>query len=141
RPTDGRGLDMFKIFTDVNGAGRQLVLAGATGASAKPNFGVVVVATANASGRITIKISRLYPSTLFYITTTAMDDRIDFDINDSLKNYLADPLKIKTPEAPAELVDCENDPDAFTPALINSTLNPVVDSVADNPEAITRQCN
>jgi condensin complex subunit 1 len=70
-----------------------------------------------------------------------MDDRIDFDINDSLKNYLADPLKIQTPEAPAELVDCENDPDSFTPALVNSILNPVVDSVADNPEAITRRCN
>jgi condensin complex subunit 1 len=84
----------------------------------------------------------IQPLNTIHIQPTAiMDDRIDFDVNDSLKNYLADPLKIQTPEAPAELVDCENDPDAFTPALINSILNPVVDSVADNPEAITRRCN
>ncbi|KAF2670999.1 hypothetical protein BT63DRAFT_477558 [Microthyrium microscopicum] len=70
-----------------------------------------------------------------------MDDRIEFDVNDALKHYLSDPLSVSTPEAPSELVDCENDPEAFTPALINSTLNPVVESVAENPEAITRRIN
>jgi len=68
-----------------------------------------------------------------------MDERIDFEINNALKNYLSDPLSIPTPEAPADLVDCENDPESLTPALINSVLNPVVEAVADNPEAITRQ--
>jgi condensin complex subunit 1 len=71
----------------------------------------------------------------------AMDERILFDINDALKLYLSDPLTIPTVEAPSDLVDCENDPDAFTPALINSALNPVVESVAENPEAITRKVN
>jgi condensin complex subunit 1 len=70
-----------------------------------------------------------------------MDERIDFDINDALKLYLSDPLTIPTVEAPSDLVDCENDPDGFTPALINSALNPVVESVAENPEAITRKVN
>jgi condensin complex subunit 1 len=70
-----------------------------------------------------------------------MDERVDFDINDALKHYLSDPLSILTPEAPSDLVDCENDPDAFTPALVNSVLNPVVDAVAENPEAITRRVN
>jgi condensin complex subunit 1 len=106
------------------------------------NLAPVVVVTVNAS-RPNREIYRPLnnhpnPSQQF---TSIMDDRIDFDINDSLKNYLADPLKIPTPEAPSELVDCENDPESFTPALINSILNPVVDSVADNPEAITRRCN
>lgn len=70
-----------------------------------------------------------------------MDERIDFDINDALKHYLSDPRSISTPEAPSELIDCETDPDSFTPSLINSVLNPVVDSVAENPEAITRRVN
>lgn len=67
-----------------------------------------------------------------------MDDRINFDINDSLKHYLSDPSAIATPEAPSELVDCEHDPESLTAALINSELNPVVDAVAESPDAITR---
>lgn len=67
-----------------------------------------------------------------------MDQRIDFEINDVLKQYLSDPASISTPEAPPDLADCENDPDALTPALINSSLNPVVDAIAENPEAIVR---
>ncbi|OCL01265.1 condensin complex component cnd1 [Glonium stellatum] len=67
-----------------------------------------------------------------------MDGRIDFDINDSLKHYLSDPASIQTPEASSELVDCENDPESLTSALINSDLNPVVDAVTENPDAITR---
>ncbi|KAF2268508.1 condensin [Lojkania enalia] len=68
-----------------------------------------------------------------------MDDaRVEFDINDSLKHYSIDPASIATPEAPAELVDCENDPESLTPALINSYLNPIVDAVAESPEAILR---
>lgn len=70
-----------------------------------------------------------------------MDDRIEFDINDSLKQYLSDPATIATPEAPSGLVDCENEPEALTPALINSALNPVVDAVAENPDAVTRRVN
>lgn len=70
-----------------------------------------------------------------------MDERIDFDINDALKQYLSDPATISTPEAPSDLVDCENDPDSLTTALVNSALNPVVDSVAENPDAITRRVN
>ncbi|KAF2198489.1 hypothetical protein GQ43DRAFT_474491 [Delitschia confertaspora ATCC 74209] len=67
-----------------------------------------------------------------------MDDPIDFDINDSLKHYLSDPSHIPTPEAPAELVECEHDPESLTAPLINSVLNPVVDAVAESPDAITR---
>ncbi|KAF2730073.1 hypothetical protein EJ04DRAFT_545940 [Polyplosphaeria fusca] len=68
-----------------------------------------------------------------------MDDaRVEFDINEWLKNYSIDPASIATPEAPAELIDCENDPESLTPALINSVLNPVVDAVAESSEAITR---
>lgn len=67
-----------------------------------------------------------------------MDSRVDFDINDALKHYGIDPASVATPEAPSELVDCENDPESLTPALINSVLNPVVDAVAGSPDAITR---
>ncbi|KAF2108665.1 armadillo-type protein [Lophiotrema nucula] len=68
-----------------------------------------------------------------------MDDaRVEFDINASLNKYSEDPASIATPEAPPELVDCEREPESLTPALINSFLNPVVDAVAESPEAILR---
>ncbi|KAH7118909.1 armadillo-type protein [Dendryphion nanum] len=70
-----------------------------------------------------------------------MDAPVDFDINEYLKNYSIDPASIATPEAPSELLDCENDPESLTPALINSVLNPVVDDVARSPDAITRSSN
>lgn len=65
-------------------------------------------------------------------------DTINFDINDALKHYLSDPATVSTPEADSNLVDCENDPESLTNALINTVLNPIVDSVAENPDAITR---
>src|SRR6187402_1107224 len=65
-------------------------------------------------------------------------DTIDFDINDALKHYMSDPATISTPEADSNLVDCENDPESLTNSLINTVLNPIVDSVAEHPDAITR---
>ncbi|PVH87836.1 hypothetical protein DL98DRAFT_447145 [Cadophora sp. DSE1049] len=65
-------------------------------------------------------------------------DTINFNINDALKHYMSDPATVATPEADSNLVDCENDPEALTNSLINTVLNPIVDSVAENPDAITR---
>jgi len=70
-----------------------------------------------------------------------MDDRIQFDINESLKDYLSDPASISTPEAASDLADCESDPESLIPALVNSCLNPIVDAVAESPDAITRAVN
>ena len=67
-----------------------------------------------------------------------MADSIDFNINDSLKYYLSDPATVLTPEADAALVDCETDPDSLTAQLVNSVLNPIVDAVAESPEAISQ---
>ena len=67
-----------------------------------------------------------------------MEDRIQFNINESLKYYLSDPLSLPTPEADPELLDCESDPDQLSPALIDNALNPIVDAVAENPEGLTR---
>lgn len=63
---------------------------------------------------------------------------INFDINDALKHYMSDPASIATPEADGTLFECENDPEAFTNPLVNEVLNPIVDAVADNPDAIMR---
>lgn len=68
-------------------------------------------------------------------------DTIQFDINDALKHYMSDPATINTPEADSALVDCENDPESLTNSLINTVLNPIVDSVAEHPDAITRSSN
>lgn len=62
----------------------------------------------------------------------------NFDINAALRAYLDDPLSIVTPEADATLLDCENDPDAFSPGLINAVLNDIIGAVGENPEAITQ---
>ena len=63
---------------------------------------------------------------------------MDFDINDALKNYLSDPASVLTPEADGALLDCENDPESLTNALVNGVLNPIVDSIAENPDALAR---
>lgn len=66
-------------------------------------------------------------------------DSIQFDINNALKHYMDDPASIPTPEADSALVDCENEPESLGDnGLINSILNPIVDAVAENPDAITR---
>jgi condensin complex subunit 1 len=70
-----------------------------------------------------------------------MANMADFDINAALQTYLDDPQSILTPEADAALIDCESDPDAFTPGLINSVLNPISDAIGENPEAVTQASN
>lgn len=67
-----------------------------------------------------------------------MEDRVNFDINESLKHYLSDPATIATPEAHSTLIECENDPEALTNGLISTVLNPIVDAIAENPDALTR---
>ncbi|KAI1117695.1 armadillo-type protein [Nemania sp. NC0429] len=66
-------------------------------------------------------------------------ESIDFDINDALKHYMSDPASIATPEADGALLDCESDPESLSNmGLINPILNPIIDAIADNPDAITR---
>lgn len=67
-----------------------------------------------------------------------MDNRVDFDINEALKLYLSEPATIATPEADGSLVECESEPELLTNGLINGVLNPIVDSIAENPDALTR---
>ena len=62
----------------------------------------------------------------------------DFDVNAALKAYLDDPQSILTPEADPALLDCENDPEAFTPGLVNSVLNPTADAVGESPETLVQ---
>lgn len=70
-----------------------------------------------------------------------MEALSDFDINDALKAYLNDPQSTQTSEAHPDLLECENEPDSLTPALVNGVLNPIVDSITENPEAVARQSN
>ncbi|KAF2845177.1 hypothetical protein T440DRAFT_559124 [Plenodomus tracheiphilus IPT5] len=68
-----------------------------------------------------------------------MDARVEFDINEAIKLFDSDPALIPTPAAPQALQDCEDDPESLSsPGLINEELNPVVDAVAESPDAITR---
>ncbi|OTB02408.1 hypothetical protein M426DRAFT_322686 [Hypoxylon sp. CI-4A] len=66
-------------------------------------------------------------------------DPVNFDINEALKYYMSDPAGISTPEADGALVDCETDPEALSNvSLLNPVLNPIIDAVAGNPDAIMR---
>lgn len=67
-----------------------------------------------------------------------MDERVDFDINESLKLFLNDPKTIQTPGASTELQDSENEPENITHALVSGVLEEVNDSIAENSEAICR---
>ena len=67
-----------------------------------------------------------------------MENTVQFDINEALKLYLSDPTTIPTPETDNELQDCETEPESLTPALVNSVLNPIVEAIAENSEAICR---
>ncbi|KAG9853684.1 hypothetical protein KCU77_g6430, partial [Aureobasidium melanogenum] len=65
----------------------------------------------------------------------------DFDINQALKTYLTNPQETDTPDAHPDLLECEHNPEDLTPALVNSVLNPIVDAITENPEAVARSTN
>ena len=48
------------------------------------------------------------------------------------------PASIPTPEASSDLVDCETDPDSFTPAVVDAALEPIIDQISENSENILR---
>ncbi|KAI5293659.1 Condensin complex subunit [Ascosphaera acerosa] len=63
---------------------------------------------------------------------------MDFDINASLELYLSDPASVPTPEAHPALLDCETDPHALTQPLVDRVLAPIIDAIAENPEALAQ---
>lgn len=67
-----------------------------------------------------------------------MDEQVEFDINESLKLYLSDSATISTPEANTALLDCENDPDNLTSAAVDDALEPIIDTITENPEGLSR---
>ncbi|CBF82679.1 condensin subunit YCS4 [Aspergillus nidulans FGSC A4] len=67
-----------------------------------------------------------------------MEERIRFDINESLKYYLSDPNSVPTPEADTELLGFETEPEQLPSTVIDNVLNSIVDAVAENPEALAR---
>ena len=70
-----------------------------------------------------------------------MDGKVNFDLNESLKFYLSDPTTVPTPEAATKLSDCENDPETLSSGVIDEELNPIIDAVTENPDAVARSAN
>lgn len=68
-------------------------------------------------------------------------DRVEFDLKTSLKYYLDNPTTISCPDADQELLDAEAEPESLTNAQINRILEGIIDSVAANPDAISRSSN
>ena len=70
-----------------------------------------------------------------------MDGKVVFDLNESLKFYLSDPTTIPTPEAATLFSDCENDPEALIDGIIDDGLIPIIDAIAENPDAVACGAN
>lgn len=70
-----------------------------------------------------------------------MDDRVNFDLNESLKYYNDNPATVPCADADSELLDSEAQPEALSNADINRILEPIIDSIALNPDAIARSSN
>lgn len=72
-----------------------------------------------------------------------MDDgeRVSFDLNESLKYYNDNPNSVPCTDADPELLDAESEPEALSNAQINRILEPIIDSIAVNPDAIARPSN
>lgn len=67
-----------------------------------------------------------------------MADRIEFDINESLKLYLSDPASIQTQDAFSGLQNCENEPDSLSEGIVNDALEQISDAIAESSEAVNR---
>ncbi|PSK56962.1 Condensin complex subunit 1 [Elsinoe australis] len=67
-----------------------------------------------------------------------MESLVEFDINHALKLYKDDPFTVPTADADGALFDCEHDPETLTGGVVNGVLNPIVDAVAESPDAIAR---
>ncbi|PUU81573.1 armadillo-type protein [Tuber borchii] len=72
-----------------------------------------------------------------------MDDgeRVSFDLNESLKYYNDNPNSVPCTDADPELLDAESEPETLSNAQINRILEPIIDSIAVNPDAIARPSN
>ncbi|KAG0643467.1 armadillo-type protein [Tuber brumale] len=72
-----------------------------------------------------------------------MDDgeRVSFDLNESLKYYNDNPNSVPCTDADSELLDAESEPESLSNAHINRILEPIIDSIAINPDAIARPSN
>lgn len=66
------------------------------------------------------------------------DERITFDINAFLKVYLDNPALVPCDNAESDLVEAEADPESLSSDQIDAVLDPIIDVVANNPEAIGR---
>lgn len=64
---------------------------------------------------------------------------MDFDINESLKLYLSDPASISTPDASPEIADVEAD--SLDQSSIGDVLEPIRDSIRENPDALMRSAS
>jgi len=66
------------------------------------------------------------------------DERASFDLNTSLKYYNDDPASVPCPDADQELLDAEGSLESLTNAQINQILDPIIDSLVENPDAIAK---
>lgn len=66
------------------------------------------------------------------------DDRTNFDLNAYLKHYHDDPNSVPCHDADQEFLEAEENPENLGLAQINQVLDPIIDSLAANPDAITR---
>lgn len=65
------------------------------------------------------------------------DERITFDLNEYLKQYLNDPSSVPCDNADPEILGSET-LESFTKDQVDRIIDPIVDAIAESPEAISR---
>jgi condensin complex subunit 1 len=66
------------------------------------------------------------------------DERVEWNLRKYYDLYIQDPALIPCSEADPELLEAEENPEALTNAQINQILDPIIDSLAANPDAISK---
>ncbi|KAF8476965.1 condensin complex subunit 1 [Kalaharituber pfeilii] len=66
------------------------------------------------------------------------DEKVTFDLNESLKYYLNDPNSVPCDNADSELLECDGDGESLQKEQINRILDTIIDAIAENPEAISK---
>jgi condensin complex subunit 1 len=66
------------------------------------------------------------------------DERVEWSLRKYFDLYIQDPASIPCNDADPELLEAEGNPEVLTNAQINQILDPIIDSLAANPDAIAR---
>lgn len=66
------------------------------------------------------------------------EEQLDFNLNDYLKLYLDNSNTVPCETAHPTLLECDGDAESLSIPEIDAILDPIIDAIANSPEAITQ---